>query len=106
MAVREADAQRAVTDDFGERQLRRFDVEVAFDDLEVGGDGAQEVVGFFRRQVAEAEGLADFAGGEEFLELWFGYVGEWGVEREGGEGCTFAGMSWAKGWVSFCGLRG
>jgi hypothetical protein len=31
--VREADAQRAVRDDLGEREIRRFDVEVAFDDL-------------------------------------------------------------------------
>jgi hypothetical protein len=38
--VREADAQRAVRDDFGEREVRCFDVEVAFDDLQVGRDAA------------------------------------------------------------------
>jgi hypothetical protein len=67
--VREADAQRAVRDDFREGEVRRFDVEVAFDDLQVWRDAAQEFVGFAVRDVAEAQDLADFAGREEFLEL-------------------------------------
>jgi hypothetical protein len=67
--VREADAQRAVRDDFGEGEVRRFDVEVAFDDLQVGRDAAEEFICFAVRDVAEAQDLADFAGREEFLEL-------------------------------------
>ena len=34
-------------DDFGEGEVGSFGVEVAFDDLDVGGDGAEVVVGFF-----------------------------------------------------------
>jgi hypothetical protein len=67
--MREADAQRAVRDDFGECEVRRFDVEVAFDDLQVWRDAAEEFICFAVRDVAEAQDLADFAGREEFLEL-------------------------------------
>jgi hypothetical protein len=45
------------------------DVEVAFYELQVGGDAAQEGVDGGGGEVAQAEDLADFAGGEEFLEL-------------------------------------
>lgn len=45
--VGEADAQAAVGDGFRERQVGRVDVVVAFDDLQVRGQGAQEVVGGF-----------------------------------------------------------
>ena len=94
MAVGETDAQRAVRDDFGEGQVGRLDVVVTLDDLQVRGDLAEEVVGFFVGEVAEAEDLADFAGGEEFFELWRrrrrrmglasgGWL-EW--RRDGGEG--------------------
>lgn len=69
MAMGEADPQRAVRDDFAEGELGRFDVEVAFHDLKVGGDGAQVVVGAGGGKVAEAEGLPDFVGGEEGFEL-------------------------------------
>jgi len=55
--------------DFGEGEVRRFDIEVAFYYLEVGGYGAEEVVGFFVGEVAEAEDLSYFIGGEELLEL-------------------------------------
>lgn len=37
VAVRESDAQAAVGDDFGEGQVGRLDVVVAFYDLQVGG---------------------------------------------------------------------
>ena len=40
MAMCEAYAQRSVGDDFGEGEVRRFDVEVAFDDLQVGCNAA------------------------------------------------------------------
>lgn len=51
-------------------------------DLEVRGDGAQVFVGCLVGEVAEAERLGDFAGREEFLELWEGRlagcrIGEW-----------------------------
>ena len=94
--MREADAQTAVRDDLAERRGDREaggvaglllavgrgggrrggaerDVEVAFDQLEIWGDAAQEGVDGGRGQVAQAEDLADFARGEEFLELcWRG----------------------------------
>ena len=138
VAVREPDAQTAVRDDFAEggrdgeaggavlagaaagllllavgRGGRgggaEGDVEVAFDELKVWGDAAQEGVDGGGGQVAQAEDLADFAGGEEFLELFGGVEALAGVlllgtelvgEREGV--ClllciqgrrTFAGMS-------------
>lgn len=96
--MREADAQTAVRDDFAE-SCRDWEaggavagllllavgrgggrgggaegnVEVAFDELQVGRDAAQEGVDGGRGQVAQAEDLADFARGEEFLELcWRG----------------------------------
>jgi len=79
VAVCEADAEGAVGDDFGEGEVggqvwreQGFGVEVAADELEVGGEGAQEVVGCGRGEVAEAERLADFAGGEELFELCTG----------------------------------
>lgn len=90
MAVREAYAQGAVGDDFGEGKVRGVDIEVAFYDLEVGGDGAEPFVGFFGGDVAEAENLANFAGGEEFFKLWdalgrFGdAVGTWWSVLGGG----------------------
>lgn len=98
--MREADAQTAVRDDFAERRRDREaggvaglllavgrgggrgggakrDVEVAFDQLEIWGDAAQEGVDGGRGQVAQAEDLADFARGEEFLELcWRGALAE------------------------------
>lgn len=104
--MREADAQTAVRDDFAERRGDREagggvagllllavgrgrgrgggaerDVEVAFDELQVGRDAAQEGVDGGRGQVAQAEDLADFARGEEFLELcwWGGLAGRFVV---------------------------
>ena len=72
VAVRETYAEVSVRDDFLVGQARRVGVEVAADYLQVGGYGAQEVEGGRVGQVAETEDLADFAGGEEFFELWFG----------------------------------
>ena len=68
-ALEEADAQGAVGDDLGQRQGGGLDVEATLDDLEVGGDAAEVLVGVLVGQVAEAEGLAYLAWGEEFLEL-------------------------------------
>lgn len=56
-------------DDFGEGEIRRFDVEVTFHNLEIGGYGAEEIVGLFVGKIAEAEDLTDFVGGEEFFKL-------------------------------------
>lgn len=42
--------------------------------MQVRRDSTEEVVGFFIGQVAKTEDLADFAGGEEFFELWRGKV--------------------------------
>lgn len=56
-------------DDLGQREGRGLDIEAALDDLEIGGDGAKVLVGVLVGEVAETEGLADLAGGEELLEL-------------------------------------
>lgn len=71
-ALEEADADGAVGDDLGQRQGRGLDVKAALDDLEIGRDGAEVLVGALVGQVAEAEGLADLARGQQLLEL------EWG----------------------------
>lgn len=70
--MREPDPQGPMRHDFRGRKVRRVDVEVAFDDLQVRRDAAEEVVGGGVGEVAEAEDLADFAGGEEFFELCAG----------------------------------
>ena len=99
VAVGEADAEAAVGDDFAEgggdgvggfrggvRVVGLLggggggggggegEVVVALDELEVRGEGAEEGVGGGGGEVAEAEDLGDFAGGEEFLELLRGDV--------------------------------
>ena len=56
-------------DDFGEGEVGGLGVEIALDDLEVRGHGAEVVVGFLVGQVAETEDLGDFVGGKELLEL-------------------------------------
>jgi hypothetical protein len=43
-----------VCDHFRERQVRRIDVEVALDDLQIGRDAAEELEGFFGRYVSQA----------------------------------------------------
>lgn len=53
----------------GGRCGRKRDVEIAFDELKVGRDAAQEGVDGGRGQVAQAEDLADFARREKLLEL-------------------------------------
>lgn len=58
-----------MSDDFRKGEVGCFNVKVALHYLKVGGDGAEEVVGFFVGEVAEAEDLAYFVGGEEFFEL-------------------------------------
>ena len=68
-ALEKAHAQRAVGDDLGQRQGRSLDVEAALDDLKVGRDAAEVLVGWLVRQVAQADGLADLSGCEELLEL-------------------------------------
>lgn len=52
MSVSETDPQRAMCNYFGESKIGRFNIEVAFYDLKVGGDGAQEVVSIFVGEVA------------------------------------------------------
>lgn len=76
-AFEEADAQGAVGDDLGEGEAGGLDVEAALDDLEVGRDGAEVLVGGLVGQVAEAEGLGDLSWREELLELLWGKGGAW-----------------------------
>jgi hypothetical protein len=65
----EAYAQRPMCDYFGEGKVRRFDIEVTLDDLQVGRDATQEFIRFPVCDVAEAEDLSDLARRKELLEL-------------------------------------
>lgn len=65
-----SDAQTAMSHDLGQRQIGRVDIVVSLDELKVRGDLAEELKGLAVGEVAQAENLADFAGGEEFLELF------------------------------------
>ncbi len=53
--------------DFREGKIRGLDIKIAFHDLEVRSDLTEEVVGFLVGKVTQAQDLADFAWGEEFL---------------------------------------
>lgn len=48
----EADAEAAMDDDLGEREIGRVDVEVSLDELQVGGDAAEELEGLPVGEVA------------------------------------------------------
>lgn len=61
-------------DDLCEREGGGFYVVAAFDDFEIGGNGAEVFVCLLVGEVAEGEGLADLAGGEEFLELYIFFL--------------------------------
>jgi hypothetical protein len=76
VAMREAYPQTAVGDDLreGERGGGRVAVEVAFDEVQVGGEGAEVVVGGAVGEVAKAEDLAYLTRSEEFFELFHGTV--------------------------------
>ena len=52
MAMREADAETAVCDYLRQCEVGGFGIEIAFHDLEVGGNGAEVIVGFFVGKVA------------------------------------------------------
>jgi hypothetical protein len=69
VAMCEAYPQRAMCDDFGEGEAGSFRVVIAFDDLEIGRDGAEVVVRFPVGEIAQADDLADFSGGEELFKL-------------------------------------
>jgi len=47
VAMSEANAEGAVGDHFRESEVGGLGVEIAFDDLQIWGDGAEVVVGFF-----------------------------------------------------------
>ena len=56
------------------RRVRRCEVEVAFDELQVRGNGSQEVVGRCISQVPETQDLTNLVGSKEFAELGGGEV--------------------------------
>ena len=58
-----------MSDDFRWREVRCFDIEVSFDNLEIGGDSSEEVIGCIIREVSKTEDLADLARYQELLEL-------------------------------------
>lgn len=69
VAMGETNAKTTMGNDLGEREVGRIDVEITLDQLQIGGDLAEEFEGVAIRQVAQTEDLADFARGEEFAEL-------------------------------------
>jgi hypothetical protein len=68
-ALEEADADAAVRDDLCKRERGGLDVVAALDDLQVGRYRAEVLVCALVGQIAEAEGLAYLARGEELFEL-------------------------------------
>lgn len=68
-ALQEADADAAVRHDLREGQGGGLHVVAALDDLQVRGYRAEVLVCALVGEVAQAEGLAYLAGGEELLEL-------------------------------------
>lgn len=79
-------------DDFRKCQVWRFNIEVAFDNLQVRGYLTQELVRFFVGEVAKAQNLTDLARTEELLELF-----DWlsvGHGRKELSQPTFAGISY------------
>jgi hypothetical protein len=69
MAMSEAYPQRAMSHDFGEGVVGRLNVEVSFDNLQIGRNGSEEFPRFPVCYVAEAEDLANLARCEKLLEL-------------------------------------
>lgn len=105
VAMGEADAEAAVGDDLGERQVGRVDVEIALHQLQVGGHLAEKLERMAVGQVAQAQDLADLAGRQELPELqrqgqWRERLGWREAEQRGQRGRrtrterTFAGRSW------------
>ena len=52
MTMGEPDSHRAMRDHFRERKIGGLDVEITLDDLEIGSQSSQEIVGVFVGQVA------------------------------------------------------
>lgn len=48
-------------DYFGQGEVGRFGIEIAFHDLKIRCSRSQEVIGFLVREVSETKDLADFA---------------------------------------------
>lgn len=55
----EAYPHASMSDDFGQCEIRRLDIEVSFHYLQVGGYGTEEVIGDFVGEIAEAQDLGD-----------------------------------------------
>lgn len=92
VAVREPDLEATVGDDLLERQAGSFDVKVAFHNLYVRGDAAQELVCFFVGEVSETQDLSDLPRREELAKL------QRALRTGLGEGpeLTLAGISYTK----------
>lgn len=68
-ALEETDADAAMLDDVCDGEGCCLDVLAAADDLEIGADGAEVLIGVLVGEIAEAEGLRDLSWGEELLKL-------------------------------------
>lgn len=69
VAMCEANAQAAMVDNLGEREVRGVDIEVTFDHLQVGGYLAEEVIGLAVGEITQTKDLTDLSGCEELPEL-------------------------------------
>jgi hypothetical protein len=61
MPMRESYSETSMLDDLVNWQAGGFDVEVAFDDLDIWRNATQKLVGFFIGQVPKTQDLADLA---------------------------------------------
>lgn len=64
-----SNTQTAVGNDFRQREIWGFDVKVALDDLDIGGNASEEFVRLLVGKVTETEDLTNLAGREELAEL-------------------------------------
>lgn len=63
VAMSKTDPQATVCHDFREREVGGIDIEISFDQLQIGGDLAEELEGIAIRQITQTEDLADFPWG-------------------------------------------
>ncbi len=82
-------------DNLRRRKIRSLNVKIAFDNLEVGRDLTEEVIGFLVGQVAQAQDLADFAWRKKLLKLQAWCLACASICTVG-KGSTLAGISFHK----------
>ena len=69
VTVCEAYPKRAMSDNLLRREIRCFNVKIAFHDLKIRRYASKEVVSCVICQITKAQYLSDLAGSQEFLKL-------------------------------------